>query len=75
MELEPLMPDIGISFMRLLTIYLVQILKWKKGTRLVQLVLSKVEQIEWEVVKDVKNIGKNRGGGLGSTDAEKQGRE
>lgn len=45
----------------------------EKGTRLVQLVLSKVEQIEWEVVEDVKNIGKNRGGGLGSTDAEKQG--
>ena len=38
-----------------------------KGERVVQLVLAKVEQIEWNEVEDVAEIGQNRGGGIGST--------
>lgn len=39
----------------------------KKGERIAQLVLSKVERINWEIVDDVTKIGQNREGGFGST--------
>lgn len=38
-----------------------------KGDRVAQLVLARVPLIVFEESKDVKNIGKNRGGGFGST--------
>lgn len=39
----------------------------KKGDRIAQIVLKKVETIEWDVVDDVKIIGTDRCGGFGST--------
>lgn len=39
----------------------------KEGERIVQLVLSKVERINWNLVDDVKKEGADRGGGIGST--------
>lgn len=37
------------------------------GTRIAQLVLARVEKIQWKIVDDVKEIGVNRNGGFGST--------
>ncbi|MGI6587677.1 MAG: dUTP diphosphatase [Peptococcia bacterium] len=39
----------------------------KKGERVAQLVLQKVPQIHWITVSSVREIGKDRGGGFGST--------
>lgn len=39
----------------------------KKGERIAQLVLSKVERINWEIIDDVVKVGENREGGFGST--------
>ena len=39
----------------------------KKGDRIAQIVLGRVETIEFESVEDVRKIGSNRGGGFGST--------
>lgn len=43
------------------------IYKIKKGDRIAQIVLQKVPQIKFTIVKSVKEIGKDRGGGFGST--------
>lgn len=37
------------------------------GTRIAQLVLARVEKIQWKIVDDVKSIGVDRNGGFGST--------
>ncbi len=39
----------------------------KKGDRIAQIVLMRYETIEFKEIEDVKKIGSNRGGGLGST--------
>ena len=39
----------------------------KKGDRIAQIVLQEVPKIKFTVVKSVKNIGEDRGGGFGST--------
>ena len=39
----------------------------KHGDKIAQIVLKKVEKIEFEIVDSVKDIGEDRGGGFGST--------
>lgn len=39
----------------------------KKGDRIAQMVLCKFDQVEFEIVDDVSEIGTSRGGGFGST--------
>lgn len=39
----------------------------KQGERIAQIVLARVPQIQFIEIDDVKKIGKNRGGGFGST--------
>jgi len=39
----------------------------RKGDRIAQMVVAKVEYADIETVEDVSTIGKNRGGGFGST--------
>lgn len=39
----------------------------KKGERIAQLILRKIEDFEWEEVSDIKEIPGDRGGGFGST--------
>jgi len=39
----------------------------RKGDRIAQMVLSKVPVIDFHITDSVENIGKNRGGGFGST--------
>ncbi len=42
-------------------------LKFKRGERIAQLVLTEIRQAEFVEVEDVKKIGHDRGGGFGST--------
>ena len=41
--------------------------KIKKGDRVAQIVLQEVPKIKFTLVKSVKDIGEDRGGGFGST--------
>ena len=42
-------------------------LNFKAGDRIAQFILEKNYQADFEIVKDVKSIGEDRGGGYGST--------
>ena len=56
--------EIGIIIDNISDIYHYSI---KKGERIAQLVLKKVEQIEWEEVEEFSEITERNTGGFGST--------